>query len=243
MNPSQQRAWLALDIGPVWRLRRSLGPARPTAELPEFIDAAASEAAGPKTAGPENAEPGSGEWQNVEPQNAEPRKAEPGNVPEDRPADFFLLPDADGRWLFVGATTPGSEEGGGPDEAPAGAGPMRLLAQMLAATGLRPGEVHHLPTGAGLSGHIGALAPQLIVALGTEAARLLLQADASLASLRTQPHAWRLPDTTIPLVVTWHPAALLAMPQRKAQAWEDLCRARAIAAEVATGRGPIPGET
>lgn len=228
MNSSRQRAWLALDIGPVWRLRRPLGPVCPAAGSTQPIGEAMVEAAGPGKTGPGKADRG---------------RAEPGKTPENLPTDFFLLSDAGGRWLFVGATLPGGEEVGGQGDEQAGAGPMRLLAQMLAATGLRPGEVHHMPAGAGLSGHIAALAPQLIVALGAEAARLLLQADMSFSSLRTQSHVWRSPDATIPLVVTWHPAALLAMPQRKAQAWEDLCRARAIAAEAAAGGRPTPGYT
>lgn len=194
MNPSQQRAWLALDIGPIWRLRRPLGPVRSGADVQAFIGEAV----------------------------VEERVAE-DKVAEASVQDFFLLPDATGRWLFIGALSMDVRV----DEQ-AGAEPMRLLRQMLAATGLQSGEVQHAVAGAGLSGRIEALAPQLIIALGEEAVRLLLKLDTPFASLRTQPHSWRSSTATIPLVATWHPSTLLSMPQRKAQAWEDLCRARTI---------------
>lgn len=230
MNLSQQRAWLALDIGPIWRRRRpaqrvhSAATAAPPVEEAAPVETVRGRAVAAVTAD-----------------------------------DFFLLPDTTGRWLFVGAATPADA---GAEHA---ADPMRLLMQMLAATGLCPGELHHVrgdrcrgdveparigaqpdtahraagskasgfPAEAALASRIETLRPQLIIALGEAAARLLLQVDTPFASLRMQSHAWRPHDAAIPLLVTWHPAALLELPQRKAQAWEDLCCARELSARLA----------
>jgi len=56
------------------------------------------------------------------------------------------------------------------------------------------------------------------VALGKSAATLLLNTDASIASLRGRVHHYH----DAPLVVTYHPAYLLRTPTDKAKAWEDL---------------------
>jgi hypothetical protein len=92
----------------------------------------------------------------------------------------------------------------------------RLLEAMLAAIGCRA---------AGEGPFAEALersAPRVIVALGEEAARALLGAQASLAGLRGQVHRYR----DIPVVVTYHPASLLRTLADKARAWEDLLFAR-----------------
>jgi uracil-DNA glycosylase len=101
---------------------------------------------------------------------------------------------------------------------------------------------------------IELIQPKLIVALGKVASNALLGKDATLASLRGKLHEYRvepasllsedetgegsrppsLPHqtaaprrarTTIPLIVTYHPAYLLRSPSEKAKAWQDLCLA------------------
>jgi len=67
---------------------------------------------------------------------------------------------------------------------------------------------------------IQLLQPKLIVALGRIAAQRLLQTDASLSKLRGQLH--KLPQTSTPMLVTYHPAYLLRSPQEKRKAWQDL---------------------
>ena len=68
------------------------------------------------------------------------------------------------------------------------------------------------------------VAPQVIVAFGTFAARTLLERRESLGRLRLQTHLYR----GVPLVATYHPAALLRNPGWVRPTWEDLQRARAI---------------
>lgn len=154
--------------------------------------------------------------------------------------------DTSAEWLFVGEA-PGAEEDarGEPFVGQAG----RLLDNMLAALGMsrernvyianvlkcrppsnrtpEPLEVEACRPY--LERQVALIAPKLIVALGRSAASLLLESDASIASLRGRVHRYR----GIPLVVTYHPAYLLRNLPDKAKAWEDLLLARATVARSA----------
>lgn len=105
-----------------------------------------------------------------------------------------------------------------------------------------------------LERQIALIQPKLIVALGKVASNALLGKDATLASLRGKLHDYHVVTatgsdeiqggesshlssiphqttsshrvrTTIPLIVTYHPAYLLRTPSEKAKAWQDLCLA------------------
>ncbi len=66
--------------------------------------------------------------------------------------------------------------------------------------------------------------PKVIIALGTFAAQTLLQTPLSLGKLRGQIHRYY----GVPLIVTYHPAALLRNPNWKRPTWEDVQLARRI---------------
>ena len=66
--------------------------------------------------------------------------------------------------------------------------------------------------------------PKVIVAFGTFAAQTLLGSRLTIGQLRNQVHRYH----GIPLVVTYHPAALLRNPAWKRPAWEDVQLARRI---------------
>ena len=66
--------------------------------------------------------------------------------------------------------------------------------------------------------------PKVILALGTFAAQTLLETKLSIGKLRGQVHRYH----GIPLVVTYHPAALLRNPAWKRPTWEDVQLARRI---------------
>ena len=66
------------------------------------------------------------------------------------------------------------------------------------------------------------LKPSLICALGLSAAQALLQTKASMASMRGRTFEYQ----GIPLIPTYHPAALLRNPSLKREAWEDMQRVR-----------------
>jgi len=148
--------------------------------------------------------------------------------------------DVRAQWMFVGEA-PGAEEDerGEPFVGQAG----RLLDNMLLALGMRrdknvyianvlkcrppgnraPTPLETLACRAYLDRQIELIGPKLLIALGRSAATTLLEADATIASMRGRVHRYR----GVPLIVTYHPAYLLRNLPDKAKAWEDLCLARA----------------
>ena len=66
--------------------------------------------------------------------------------------------------------------------------------------------------------------PKVILALGTFAAQTLLDTKTSIGKLRGQVHRYH----GVPLVVTYHPAALLRNPAWKRPTWEDVQLAHRI---------------
>lgn len=66
--------------------------------------------------------------------------------------------------------------------------------------------------------------PKVILAMGNTAAETLLNTKQSLGALRGRVHQFR----GIPLVVTYHPAALLRNPHWKKPTWDDVRIARQL---------------
>jgi DNA polymerase len=66
--------------------------------------------------------------------------------------------------------------------------------------------------------------PKVILALGTFAAQTLLETKLTIGKLRGQIHRYY----GVPLIVTYHPAALLRNPAWKRPTWEDVQLARRI---------------
>jgi DNA polymerase len=75
-----------------------------------------------------------------------------------------------------------------------------------------------------LKAQIRLVRPAVILALGATAASALLGARRSLGDLRGQVHRY----DGIPLVVTYHPAALLRNPNWKKPTWDDVRIARQL---------------
>jgi len=73
--------------------------------------------------------------------------------------------------------------------------------------------------------------PKVIVAFGTFAAQTLLETALSLGKLRGQIHRYY----GVPLIVTYHPAALLRNPSWKRPTWEDVQLARRILDSAVSG--------
>ena len=152
----------------------------------------------------------------------------------------FGIGDENADWLFIGEG-PGAKEDetGEPFVGQAG----KLLDQMLAAIGLKRGDNVYItnivkcrPPGNRnpslnearqcepyLISQIELIKPKLIIALGKVAAQNLLKCDDSISSLRGKVHHF----SSIPLIVTYHPAYLLRSLPEKAKAWKDLCFANA----------------
>jgi len=75
------------------------------------------------------------------------------------------------------------------------------------------------------------LQPKVILALGTFASQTLLQTTQPLGKLRGLVHRFH----GVPLIVTYHPAALLRNPAWKRPTWEDVQLARRIHDSAAQG--------
>lgn len=136
---------------------------------------------------------------------------------------------------------PGANEDqtGRPFVGPAG----NLLNKILAAVDLRredvficnvlkhrpPGNRNPLPDEVAacspyLVRQLELIKPKVIVAFGSFAAQTLLETKAPIGKLRGVVHQYH----GIPLVVTYHPAALLRNPAWKRPTWEDVKLARRI---------------
>jgi DNA polymerase len=71
---------------------------------------------------------------------------------------------------------------------------------------------------------LAILRPKVILAAGSTAAAGLLQSKASLGQLRGQVHRY----AGIPVIATYHPAALLRNPNWKKPTWDDVRIARQL---------------
>ena len=155
-------------------------------------------------------------------------------------------PDAD--FMCVGEA-PGAKEDetGRPFVGQAG----QLLTKILAAIDLKREEVFignvlkHRPPGNRnptpdevkacspyLIRQIELIRPKVILAMGLFAAQTLLETKLTIGKLRGQVHRYY----GVPLIVTYHPAALLRNPSWKRPTWEDVQLARRIL-DAARARG------
>ena len=157
---------------------------------------------------------------------------------ETRTQTVFADGDARARLIFVGEA-PGRDEDaqGVPFVGRAG----QLLNKMIAAIELKredvyicnvlkcrppenrtpaPDEVEQCRPY--LEQQIALVKPALICALGLSAMQALLQTKASMGSMRGRTFEYR----GVPLIPTYHPAALLRNPSLKHEAWVDLQRVR-----------------
>ena len=156
-----------------------------------------------------------------------------------RTQTVFGVGAANARLMFVGEG-PGAEEDrqGEPFVGPAG----QLLNKIIAAMGLQREEVYIAnvvkcrppnnrnpgPDEMGecrgyLDNQVAAVAPEVIVALGSIAARALLGGEQGVGRLRGQFHSFQ----DVPVMATYHPAYLLREPSQKRKVWEDMQRVMA----------------
>ena len=66
--------------------------------------------------------------------------------------------------------------------------------------------------------HIELAGPEFLLVLGSPAARAVLATELGVTRLRGKWHEWR----GVPVMVTFHPAAVLREPGRKREVWADL---------------------
>jgi len=75
-----------------------------------------------------------------------------------------------------------------------------------------------------LKRQLAVIQPQVILCLGRIAAQTLLNTSASLGQLRQAVHFY----AGVPVMATYHPAALLRNPGNKRATWEDVRKVRAL---------------
>lgn len=78
---------------------------------------------------------------------------------------------------------------------------------------------------------VALVKPEVVIAFGTFAAQTLLGVRETLGTMRGQVHAYE----GVPLIATYHPAALLRNPHWTRPSWEDLQQARRLLAEGGNG--------
>lgn len=98
----------------------------------------------------------------------------------------------------------------------------------------QPDEVGHCSPF--LLQQLALIQPKLLLAVGRIAGKTLLGVESTLSAMRTQTHSFR----GVPLVVTYHPAALLRNPQWKRGCWQDVQRAAALLKELGGRPGSLP---
>lgn len=91
-----------------------------------------------------------------------------------------------------------------------------------------------------LKRQIKLIQPEIILVLGRIAAQTLLNSTQPLNQLRKKMHQFQ----GIPLLVTFHPAALLRNPQWKKNTWEDIKEVRYLYDQLVGDKGKwIPAKT
>ena len=148
----------------------------------------------------------------------------------------FGVGDQNSDWLIIGEA-PGAEEDklGEPFVGRAG----KLLNSMLFACGLKRDQVfianilkcrppenrdpkpeEVAACSSYLQQQIDLIRPKIILAVGRIAAQNLLQTETPIGKMRGQRYQYA--NTSIPVIVTYHPAYLLRSPREKRKAWQDL---------------------
>jgi uracil-DNA glycosylase len=253
MSDRRSRLLEEMGLAPVWRLRRQddmrSGPAGAEPD-PGQLDPGAGQLKSSRHAIPapeHQAEERTArilrmDWPQLK---AAVASCEACALSRTRSNPVFGVGDERAEWLLVGEA-PGAEEDarGEPFVGQAG----RLLDNMLASIGLERGSNVYIANvlkcrppgnrnpeayevdqcGAHLERQIALIRPSLIIAMGRFAAQTLLDTASTIAALRGRLHRCR----GVPLIVTYHPAYLLRNLPDKAKAWQDLCLARRVMAEI-----------
>lgn len=136
-------------------------------------------------------------------------------------SDSLIVTGRRARWLVIGTPADLPDPSSHPDA-------NLLLDRMLKAVGLtRDGQpdarahVTALPSGQPISSLIAEVRPAVILIIGRQMAAMLLGAHESLGQLRGRCHEFE----GVPALVTYPPTYLIRQPEKKGNAWADLCLA------------------
>ena len=100
-----------------------------------------------------------------------------------------------------------------------------LFDKILASLMLNRNTIQLLSSSEALSGKVNG---QVVIAMGSQMGRQLLQMDDGFEELRGAVHSLEQAEDELPLVLTYHPEHLLKKPSDKAKTWQDLLLARSL---------------
>jgi DNA polymerase III psi subunit len=100
-----------------------------------------------------------------------------------------------------------------------------LFDKILASLMLSRNTIQLLSSADALAGKVKG---QVVIAMGQEMGRQLLQMDDGFEELRGTVHSLEQAEDELPLVLTYHPEHLLKKPSDKAKTWQDLLLARSL---------------
>ncbi len=100
-----------------------------------------------------------------------------------------------------------------------------LFDKILASLMLNRNTIQLLSSSEALAGKVNG---QVVIAMGSQMGRQLLQMDDGFEELRGAVHSLEQAEDELPLVLTYHPEHLLKKPSDKAKTWQDLLLARSL---------------
>jgi hypothetical protein len=100
-----------------------------------------------------------------------------------------------------------------------------LFDKILASLMLNRNTIQMLSSAEALAGKVNG---QVVIAMGSQMGRQLLQMDDGFEELRGAVHSLEQAEDELPLVLTYHPEHLLKKPSDKAKTWQDLLLARSL---------------
>ncbi len=100
-----------------------------------------------------------------------------------------------------------------------------LFDKILASLMLSRNTIQLLSSKEALAGKVTG---QVVIAMGSQMGRTLLQMDDGFEELRGAVHSLEQAEDELPVVLTYHPEHLLNKPSDKAKTWQDLLLARSL---------------
>jgi hypothetical protein len=100
-----------------------------------------------------------------------------------------------------------------------------LFDKILASIMLKRADIQLINSSEALAGKASG---QVIIAMGAELGRILLQLQEPFDELRGSVHSLEINGDELPVILTYHPKHLLSKPADKACAWQDLLLASSL---------------
>ena len=100
-----------------------------------------------------------------------------------------------------------------------------LFDKILASLMLSRNTIQLLSSKEALAGKVSG---QVVIAMGSQMGRQLLQLDDNFEELRGAVHSLEQAEDELPVVLTYHPEHLLVKSSDKAKTWQDLLLARSL---------------